>query len=152
MAIWQKLFNKITFKDYPDISTPLNATNLNAMTDAIDGLDDRVVELNSNLEFHKGDSITYSEITNGILSGMGGGGIGFMFTLPKEIGSDVTSVSINGTINWIRTTSGEITLSNQRLEISKFEKNVIFINVYNDNISRLTYYVAMLTNVTFTFN
>ena len=50
MAIWEKLFSKITFKDYPDTSTPLNATNLNAMTDAIDGIDGRVVELNSNLE------------------------------------------------------------------------------------------------------
>lgn len=49
MAIWKKLFSKITFKDYPDTSTPLNADNLNKMTDAIDGIDDRVVELNSNL-------------------------------------------------------------------------------------------------------
>lgn len=49
MAIWEKLFSKITFKDYPDTSTPLNADNLNKMTDAIDGIDDRVVELNSNL-------------------------------------------------------------------------------------------------------
>lgn len=50
MAIWEKLFSKITFKDYPDTSTPLNATNLNKMTDAIDRIDDRVVELNSNLD------------------------------------------------------------------------------------------------------
>ena len=49
MAIWEKLFNKITFKNYPDTSTPLNADNLNKMSDAIDGIDDRVVELNSNL-------------------------------------------------------------------------------------------------------
>lgn len=47
MAIWEKLFSKITFKDYPDTSTPLNATNLNKMTDAIDGIDNRVVELKS---------------------------------------------------------------------------------------------------------
>lgn len=44
MNIWQKIFSKITFKDYPDVSTPINATNLNVMTNAIDGLDDRVVE------------------------------------------------------------------------------------------------------------
>lgn len=50
MAIWEKLFSKITFKDYPDTSTSLNADNLNKMTDAIDGIDDRVVELNSNLK------------------------------------------------------------------------------------------------------
>lgn len=50
MAIWKKLFSKITFKDYPDTSTPINANNLNKMTDAIDGIDNRVVELNSNLE------------------------------------------------------------------------------------------------------
>ena len=50
MAIWEKLFSKITFKNYPDTSTPLNASNMNALSDAIDGIDDRVVELNSNLE------------------------------------------------------------------------------------------------------
>lgn len=50
MAIWEKLFRKIIFKDYPDTSTPLNASNMNALSDAIDGIDDRVVELNSNLE------------------------------------------------------------------------------------------------------
>lgn len=49
MAIWEKLFSKITFKNYPDTSTPVNADNLNKMSDAIDGIDDRVVELNSNL-------------------------------------------------------------------------------------------------------
>ena len=48
MAILEKLFNKIIFKDYPDTSTPLNADNLNKMSNAIDGIDDRVVELNSN--------------------------------------------------------------------------------------------------------
>lgn len=50
MAIWEKLFNKITFKDYPDTTTPLNASNMNTLSNAIDGIDDRVVELNSNLE------------------------------------------------------------------------------------------------------
>lgn len=62
MAIWEKLFSKITFKDYPDTSTPLNATNLNKMTDAIDGIDDRVVELNSNL--YNEDSYTVEIINN----------------------------------------------------------------------------------------
>lgn len=60
MAIWQKLFNKITFKDYPDVSTPLNATNLNAMTDAIDRLDDRIVELGTDLGYIKEYSFTLS--------------------------------------------------------------------------------------------
>jgi hypothetical protein len=50
MAIWEKLFSKIIFKDYPDTSTPLNASNMNALSDAIDGIDNRVIELNSNLE------------------------------------------------------------------------------------------------------
>ena len=50
MAIWKKLFSKIIFKNYPDTSTPINADNLNKMTDAIDGIDNRVVELNSNFE------------------------------------------------------------------------------------------------------
>ena len=54
MAIWEKLFSKITFKNYPNTSTPINADNLNKMTDAIDGIDDRVVELNSNLKDQEG--------------------------------------------------------------------------------------------------
>ena len=58
MAIWEKLFSKITFKDYPDTSTPLNASNMNALSDAIDGIDDRVVELNSNLE-NKQNKLSY---------------------------------------------------------------------------------------------
>lgn len=45
MSVWEKLFSKITFKDYPDNTTPVDAINLNKMTDAIDGIDDRVVEL-----------------------------------------------------------------------------------------------------------
>lgn len=61
MAIWEKLFSKIIFEDYPDTSTPLNATNLNKMTDAIDGIDDRVVELNSNLD-------NMSKLTSGSVS------------------------------------------------------------------------------------
>ena len=63
MAIWKKLFSKITFKDYPDTSTPLNADNLNKMTDAIDGIDDRVVELNSNFNNSiETDHKTYTNI------------------------------------------------------------------------------------------
>lgn len=45
MSIWTKLFNKITFKDYPDTTTPLNATNLNTLSNGIDGLDDRVLTM-----------------------------------------------------------------------------------------------------------
>lgn len=63
MAIWEKLFSKIIFKDYPNTSTPLNADNLNKMTDAIDGIDNRVVELNSKLST-KQDSTTAINTSN----------------------------------------------------------------------------------------
>lgn len=70
MAIWEKLFSKIAFKNYPDTSTPLNATNLNKMTDAIDGIDDRVVELNSNLNTTNSNLNTVSNkwVSNGIIN------------------------------------------------------------------------------------
>jgi hypothetical protein len=66
MAIWEKLFSKITFKNYPDTSTPINADNLNKMTDAIDGIDDRVVELNSNLTDRLGGAWVHSGITTSL--------------------------------------------------------------------------------------
>lgn len=50
MALLEKLFSKITFKNYPDTSTPIDADNLNKMTDAIDGIDDRVVDIGDNLD------------------------------------------------------------------------------------------------------
>ena len=68
MAIWEKLFSKIIFKDYPDTSTPLNASNMNTLSDAIDGIDNRVVELNSNLEiYNKKYLVGFSPVTDAIL-------------------------------------------------------------------------------------
>ena len=64
MAIWEKLFSKITFKNYPDTSTPINADNLNKMTDAIDGLDDRVVELNDSVNVISSDLTNKSHLYN----------------------------------------------------------------------------------------
>lgn len=83
MSVWEKLFSKITFKNYPDTSTPINAVNLNKMTDAIDGIDDRVVELNSNLA----DSIIVKTVSATIEGGMEAyGAQGITYDIPSVKG------------------------------------------------------------------
>lgn len=47
MATWSKLFTNFAWKNRPDTSTPLGQTLLNRLNNAINGIDDRVVTLNS---------------------------------------------------------------------------------------------------------
>lgn len=105
MAIWQKLFNKITFKDYPDTSTPLNANNLNAITNAIDELDDRVVELNSNIELKTYNDNNWVNAYNSALyeivciisfTDSSGNINAFSFVVPKAIISDTPIFFLGG--------------------------------------------------------
>ena len=153
MAIWEKLFSKITFKNYPDTSTPVNADNLNKMSDAIDGIDDRVVELNSNLEFHVGDTFTYTKALFGAsISSVNGASFGISIYLPKSIGNDVTSVSVTDDISWIRANGTIITLSNAHATVVAFSQNMVEVQITCDNLSALTFYMAVLrAPVTFTF-
>lgn len=44
-----KIYSKINFLNRPSKKTPLNAANLNKMDEAIDGLDNRVVDMNDEL-------------------------------------------------------------------------------------------------------
>ena len=46
----EKIYERINWEDHPSTKTPINANNLNKMDEAIDKLDDRVTELNGNLE------------------------------------------------------------------------------------------------------
>lgn len=39
----EKAYEKITWKDYPSVETPINAENLNKMSDALEEIDNRVV-------------------------------------------------------------------------------------------------------------
>lgn len=43
----EKLYKKIGWKNRPNLATPLGATNLNKIDEALDGLDNRTLELNS---------------------------------------------------------------------------------------------------------
>ncbi len=43
----EKLYKKIGWKNKPNLSTPLGATNLKKIDEALDGLDNRTIELNS---------------------------------------------------------------------------------------------------------
>lgn len=47
MATWSKLFTNFAWKNRPDTSTPLGQTLLNRLNNAINGIDDRVVTLNT---------------------------------------------------------------------------------------------------------
>lgn len=49
MAIWAKVFSRVTWHNKPSTATPINETNLNKSDYALDVVDDRVLELNSRL-------------------------------------------------------------------------------------------------------
>ena len=49
MATWSKLFSFFTWKNRPDTSTPLGQTLLNRLNTALNGIDDRVITLNSQM-------------------------------------------------------------------------------------------------------
>lgn len=53
---YEKIYEKVGFKDLPDKTTPLNAANLEKMETGIDTLDSRIVELDAN----KADSSIYA--------------------------------------------------------------------------------------------
>lgn len=108
--------------------------------------------LKKHLEFHKGDSITYKQIIDSSLSSaMAGGGFALFVYLPKNISSDVTSVSVSGTLSWVRHQGGADNISGATFSVDNFYNNVIQIAIKYSTAS-LTYYTAMLTNVTFKFN
>ena len=43
----EKLYKKIGWKNKPNLSTPLGATNLKKIDEALDGLDNRTIELDN---------------------------------------------------------------------------------------------------------
>lgn len=49
----EKLYKKIGWKNRPNLSTPLGATNMNKIDEALDGLDNRTIELDEQRANHK---------------------------------------------------------------------------------------------------
>lgn len=49
----EKLYKKIGWKNRPNLATPLGATNLNKIDEALDGLDNRTIELDEQRANHK---------------------------------------------------------------------------------------------------
>lgn len=49
MATWSKLFSNFAWKNRPDTSTPLGQALLNRLNTALNGIDDRVITLNSQM-------------------------------------------------------------------------------------------------------
>ena len=50
MSIFSRFYNRISWKNYPDLSTPINERNLNNMDAAIYELDGKVVTLSKNIQ------------------------------------------------------------------------------------------------------
>lgn len=120
---------------------------------AADNVEDAITVLNSNLEFHVGDTFTYSKSLFGTsISAAAGGSFGFIVYLPKSIGSDVTSVSVRDDISWIRAEGKMMTLSNAHATVATFGQNMVEVKIACDNISALAFHTGVLrAPVTFTF-
>lgn len=63
MSIFSRFYNRISWKNYPDMSTPLNERNLNNMDSAIYELDGKVVDLSNNMQ-NTIASITYDKLND----------------------------------------------------------------------------------------
>lgn len=50
MSVFSRFYNRINWKNLPDVSTPLNAYNLNNMDFALYNIDNRVVTLSNNIQ------------------------------------------------------------------------------------------------------
>lgn len=79
-----KAYNKITWQNKPSTATPLNQTNLNEMSNALDTIDDRVIALDSG----KVSSVT---VTN---------------TLPT--GDTIATITVDGTATNIKAAQVEV--------------------------------------------
>lgn len=65
MSIWSRIYNRINWKNYPSVQTPLNEANLNKMDSALYDLDGRVVTLSGNIQ-NAVTSFNYDEQTGKI--------------------------------------------------------------------------------------
>lgn len=63
----EKLYERINFENAPSTKTPLNEENLNKIDSAIDGLDDRVVQINDAFYYEEDNGTPLSEIS-GVVS------------------------------------------------------------------------------------
>lgn len=114
---------------------------------------EQVNELNSNLEFHVGDTFSYSKAIFGTgLSSSNGKAFSFAVYLPKNISSDVTSVTVTSDISNIRTTGKNVPLTNAYTQVLAFSQNMVEVALYSDDISALAYHTGVIRPpVTFTF-
>lgn len=65
MSIWSRIYNRINWKNYPSVQTPINEANLNKMDSALYDLDGRVVTLSGNIQ-NAVTSFNYDEQTGKI--------------------------------------------------------------------------------------
>lgn len=65
MSILSRIYNRINWKNYPSVQTPINESNLNKMDSALYTLDGRIVTLSSNIQ-NAVTSFNYDEQTGKI--------------------------------------------------------------------------------------
>lgn len=147
------LFGKIStmFKNIRYLFKMLGSKDISAIGDGT--VTGGISTLNTNLEFHIGDTFTYTQALFGTsISSVNGASFGISIYLPKSIGNDVTSVSVRDDISWIRANGTMITLSNAHATVVAFSQNMVEVQITCDNLSALTFYMAVLrAPVTFTF-
>lgn len=122
-------------------SLDINATNL------------AINELNSNLEYHIEDTITFSEI---LLTGCGStsGGIagGFNIFLGKNIGKDVTNVTVNVNVSNIRFNGTDNSDGSATILSAKILNNVVTFGVQHSKIPALEVITIICKDLTITFS
>lgn len=92
MSVWSRIYDRINWKNYPSVQTPINERNLNKMDSALYDIETRVLTLNNNIQ---GAITSLSLNSHGDIdiSTFGGG----TSTLPTDLNNKITSISINRT-------------------------------------------------------
>ena len=111
--------------------------------------------LNRNMEYHVGDTVTFNQMAltgHSTASGAGIGGLNIQ--LGKNIGVDVTSVTVTGKITNVRANGTDISISavtNGTISGIIFKNNLVSFGVNVSGLTKLEVYAVIFANLTITF-
>ena len=98
--------NKVNWQNTPSTSTPLGATNLNKMSDALDTIDDRVITLDSDKVDKDGDKVlsdnNYTDEDKTKLGGISSGATATSISNVLADGDTIATITIDGTATNIK--------------------------------------------------
>lgn len=145
------------FKCTSDTGGVVSLKELNSEVEALDTVvETEITNLNKKLEFHKGDTFTFNiQLGDTSLSSALTTAVDIFIILPKAIGSDVTKVTTNASVTWIRKSGSHVATSSAgtTVQVLGFSKNVISLRISHSNITALTYHTVLLNSpLTFTFS